>query len=180
MGKSLIIKGADFSINGFSEKLKNQLNHIEVIVGTTGNCAKDTLEIYKTPDRATIMVSKEYSLKDTPWTKTKGTNEWGKPIDEALIATHDMICLPNSVKKVTLNMTNTDYYYGLCVWGNKSGFLFDSGYKNNVPIQKDLSSYEDDFFWIVSTIKKGNSGSENIDKTLTKEKLGWNISIEYK
>lgn len=78
-------------------------------------------------------------------------------------------------------MTNPDYYYGLCVWGDKTGFINDAGWtKANQPIVMDLSTYQDDFFWITSTIKKGNDGTDEIGKEITKETLGWSINVEQK
>jgi hypothetical protein len=196
MGNFLIIRGANFSdtavdkVSFMSTQLdvQKELNNAELIVNTSSICDyknnKGIFELtYRPRIRASIMVKKQYALKNTPWTND-GSRNGGRSydnnmtIDEAHVQTHDMLSLPKSVKKITLNMTAPGYYYGLCVWGDKTGYISDSGWTEaNVPIVKDLSTYPDDFFWITSTIKYGDIGNQYVGE-ITKEILGWSIKIE--
>lgn len=186
MGNFLIIRGANFSTNAVDNvsfndfsSVQKELNNAELVVGTSSTCAKNTFELTVRKNiRASIMVKKEYALKSTPWTKASGMGDSSFIIDESHIQTHEMLSLPKFVKKIKINMTNTDYYYGFCVWGNKTGFIEDLGWHEaNTPIEKDLSTYQDDFFWITSTIKKGSEGAAEIGEEITKETLGWSINI---
>lgn len=200
MGNFLVIRGANFSATAVDKvsfngsvvpptpptpptpsDVQKELNNAELVVGTSSTCKENVFELTSRPEiRASIMVKKEHALKSTPWTKTSGTSDDGNmTIDEVHIQTHDMLSLPKSVRRITLNMTTTDYYYyGLCVWGDRTGFISDSGWtESQVPIVKDLSPYPDDFFWITSTIKKGTAGNIDVGE-ITKESLGWSIEIE--
>lgn len=189
MGNFLIIRGANFSDTAVDKvslmptpsDVQKELNNAELIVDTSSTCNKQgVFELtYRPRIRASIMVKKQYALKNTPWTSNSGRSFDGNlDIDEAHVRTHDMLSLPKSVKKITLNMTAPGYYYGLCVWGDKTGYIDDSGWTEaNVPIVKDLSTYPDDFFWITSTIKYGGAGNQYVGE-ITKEILGWSIKIE--
>lgn len=119
--------------------------------------------------RATIMLPIAKALKEAPYAKNECEG----------VYTH--IYLPKGAKKITLNMTNANYYYGLCVWYKDCGFsnVYDSGWTlGGKTITKDLSDYSDKDIWISSGFKIGKEGTTPFT-TETIESLGWSMKVEY-
>ena len=187
MGKTLIIKGADFSkvaigkIPTPASAVNLEIQNSELILGASTfylDRADKTLtnNISIAPNiksRATILVPESYKIETAPLY----TNDF--------LGTYSHICIPTSeITNIVLNMTNSDYYYGLAIWWNLEDPAYDSGWtQGGNTLSFNISEYFSskgmevpEKIWLASSVKIGSSGTDKFTNE-TKESLGWSCEI---
>jgi hypothetical protein len=170
------IKGCNYRYISPLTHVQEEIANAVFKVGTSCLIMSGKLTLTQREDRATILIPKSAERQQVPWTKITGkTSELD--IDTSAINDYGAIFLPKSAKSITLNMTNSDYFYGLALWGEDSGFLYDSGWTANTPIVKDVSSYNEGL-WMFSTFKKGEEGTDTIPQ-ITIQDLGWSAEVQF-
>ena len=164
-----------------AEKVASEIATAIFMPGRSMTCSNTGLFPTVKSDRGTVLIPKSSALFNTPWTHTSGVSpDFGNiQIATDVIENYCLIALPKGAKKVTLKMTNTDYYYGLCVYGSNSAFIYDSGWKlgSSSPLEKDLTGYENEQLYIASTFRKANNNT--ISSNVTLQELGWSAIVEY-
>ena len=165
-----------------AEKVASEIATAIFMPGRSMTCSNTGLFPTVKSDRGTVLIPKSSALFNTPWTHTSGVSP---DFNDVLIATdviknYCLIALPKGAKKVTLKMTNTDYYYGLCVYGSDSKFIYDSGWRlgSSSPLEKDLTEYENEQLWIASTFRNSSSAIATVPN-ITLQELGWSAIVEY-
>lgn len=165
-----------------AEKVASEIATAIFRPGRSMTCSHSGLFPTIKSDRGTVLIPKSSALFNTPWTQTSGVSP---EFSDVLIATdvvedYCLIALPKGAKKVTLKMTNTDYYYGLCVYGSNSKFIYDSGWRlgSSSPLKKDLTECENEQLWIASTFKNSSSATDTVSN-ITLQELGWSAIVEY-
>lgn len=176
----IIIKGGNYRYISPLTYVQEEITNAVLKAGMSITCTATNggrLMLTQKDHRATILIPKSAELQTVPWTKTTGQVD-GANIDTSAINDYGAIFLPKGAKSITLNMTNSDYFYGLSLWGEDSKFLYDSGWTaGNTPIVKDVSSYNEGV-WIFSTFKKGKAGTDTIPQ-ITIQDLGWSAEVQY-
>ena len=187
MGKTLIIKGADFSkvaigkIPTPASAVNLEIQNSELILGAStfyldGNRKTLTNDISfasNIKSRATILVPESYKIETAPLYRND------------FLGIYSHICIPTSeITNITLNMTNSDYYYGLAIWWNLEDTAYDSGWtQGGNTLSFNISEYFSSKgmevpkkIWLASAVKIGSSGTTQFTNE-TKEALGWSCEI---
>lgn len=165
-----------------SRVLSEQVEHAVLLNNTNmsaGNKTGGVLRFfpYIAENRATVLIPKSQVKVPAPYSRTSGTESGGTVSTDA-VENYDSIYLPRGAKRITLNMANSEYYYGLVLVGAESGFIYDSGWtQGGNSITKILTSYDEDM-WIASTLKKGEEGTAEIPQ-VTLQDIGWTVAVEY-
>lgn len=178
MGQVLIVKNADFSsvaVSTIPSIIEGEVsNQIASAVLKNGYSTRfrevderNQYIISSNPTRATILVPTDACIKPSPI------------IYNDLNGQFDNMFIPKGAKKITLNMTNPDYYYGLVLYNNIYVQGYDSGWtQGGTSIILQNNDIPNTDLWLACTLKNGSAGTTAFtDETIAS--LGWSCEIEY-
>lgn len=142
-----------------------QIENAELLIGYWVSVSVRQIGKEKTNVRATVTIPIGYKVIDAPLTKNDATG-------------HTSIGILDGVRRITLKMANSSYYYGLALYDSST--YYDSGYIQGGS--DSAVSYEPDSLfsgncWLACTMKIGAEGTQAFtDETL--ESVGWECIVE--
>ena len=164
MGKKIIIKGADFSLNAIPQN---------VIVDDAVYVLVNGVSIDETTTPVKMISSNTRSLA----TVTKGSVDNPYTWNSASVSqadTYSLIPIPEGAVAVTIECTNTQYWYGLNLRTASGERIYNSGWMNGGSASVYLSSYPSAVY-VSSLMKIGSAGTTAFtNETLTS--IGWKIT----
>lgn len=173
MGRILVIKNADFSSvavetipSYIDEKVASEISDAVLKTGYSTGYTDGDYKIYSSSKRATVLVPVGSCIKSSPITYNDLSGQF------------DNLFIFKGAKKITLKMTNTDYYFGLTLYKNKTTQGYDSGWVlgGNTIVFEDEDFLMDDV-WLACTLKNLTNTNFSTDETI--QSLGWSCEVEY-
>lgn len=143
-----------------------QIENAELLIGYWTSASARMIGKELNNNRATVTIPIGYKVIDAPLTLNNATG-------------HTSIGILDGVRRITLKMANSSYYYGLALYENSSTY-YDSGYIQGGS--DSTVSYEPDSLfsgncWLACTMKIGEEGTTAFtDETL--ESIGWECIVE--
>lgn len=162
------VSSATYNYNPAVIEAEEQIEHAELMIDYSGNAIQKRIGKAATGanTRATVLMPVAYETKEAPLAYN------------ALDGSYTCICMPDGINKVSIKMTNSDYYFGLALFDVSNDY--DSGWIQGG--QDAETSYEPDTkfsgdCWLMCTLKKGSAGTGQFTNE-TIESLGLEISVE--
>lgn len=166
MGKSLIIKGADFSVNGFIEFGYTWSLQKGLSLNATGTGRSGAGGGGDRPSRATILVPRSECSNPVTWNDTMEGYEGYSTADVKPL-----------MSKITISVSNPNYYFAPILKNESGTDLIGSEYNApGSPFAIDLTQYPTAKRFYVA-FKIGNAGKDNFTNE-TLESMGVQIVIE--
>jgi hypothetical protein len=181
----LQVKGAKLRFaSDILDRFPSVGNNLTVLNGNSNNTNTKSQKQYlfitaDKPARAIIVVPTAYLLKSVPYNIDPRSSDIP---DETAMQNYGYFCLPKQTRQIRLRWTNSSYQMSNgVIYENANGTLHDidgrAYLSANTEQTFDISANNDEFVWLILTIKKGSDGTEDITG-LTIQELGFSMDVE--